>query len=52
MNMATVAMTWPTRMALMESFPLERVRVRVRKRGVAPAGLAVEYTAVIAERAR
>jgi dihydroneopterin aldolase len=38
--------------ALMESFPLERVRVRVRKRGVAPAGLAVEYTAAIAERAR
>jgi len=38
--------------ALMASFPLERVRVRVLKRGVAPAGLAVEYTAAIAERAR
>jgi len=38
--------------ALMESFPLERVRVRVRKPGVAPAGLPVEYTAAIAELAR
>jgi dihydroneopterin aldolase len=38
--------------ALMESFPLERVRVRVRKPGVAPAGLPVEYTAAIAERSR
>ena len=38
--------------ALMESFPLERVRVRVRKRGIALAGLAAEYTAAIAERAR
>lgn len=37
---------------LMARFPLERVRVRVRKRGVAPAGLAVEYTAAIAERGR
>ena len=38
--------------ALMESFPLERVRVRVRKRDVAPAGLAVEYTAASVERER
>jgi dihydroneopterin aldolase len=37
---------------LMDGFPLERVRVRVQKRDVAPAGLAVEYTAAIAERAR
>jgi 7,8-dihydroneopterin aldolase/epimerase/oxygenase len=35
---------------LMAHFPLERVRVRVRKRDVAPAGLAVEYSAATAER--
>ena len=38
--------------ALMEGFPLAHVRVRVRKRDVAPAGLAVEYTAAVAERTR
>jgi len=38
--------------ALLESFPLERVRVRVRKPGVRPAGLDVEFTAAIVERTR
>jgi 7,8-dihydroneopterin aldolase/epimerase/oxygenase len=37
---------------LMAHFRLERVRVRVRKRGVVPAGLPVEYTAATAERER
>ncbi len=37
---------------LMKSFPLEHVRVRVRKREVAPAGLAVEYSAATVERER
>jgi dihydroneopterin aldolase len=37
---------------LMKQFPLERVRVSVRKGGVAPAGLPVEYTAATAERER
>ena len=35
---------------LAEAFPVERVRVRVRKRGVRPAGLDVEFTAATAER--
>ena len=35
--------------AIVESFPVERVSVRVRKR---PADLPVEYAAVTAERAR
>lgn len=33
-------------------FPVERVRVRVRKPGISPAGLTVEYSAATAERAR
>ena len=37
--------------AVAERFPVERVRVRVRKPGARPAGLAVEYSAAIAERA-
>jgi dihydroneopterin aldolase len=37
---------------LMEQFPLEHVRVRVRKQDVAPAGLAVDYTAAVVERER
>ena len=36
--------------ALSERFPVERVRVRVRKRDVAPAGLAVAWTAATVER--
>jgi 7,8-dihydroneopterin aldolase/epimerase/oxygenase len=36
--------------AVSERFPVERVRVRVRKRDVAPAGLAVEWTAATVER--
>jgi dihydroneopterin aldolase len=32
-------------------FPVERVRVRVRKPGISPAGLDVEYSAATAERA-
>jgi dihydroneopterin aldolase len=35
---------------LLERFSPERVRVRVRKPQVKPAGLTVEYTAVTAER--
>jgi dihydroneopterin aldolase len=31
-------------------FPAERVRVRVRKPGISPAGLTVEYSAATAER--
>jgi dihydroneopterin aldolase len=33
-------------------FPAERVRVRVRKPGISPAGLTVEYSAATAERGR
>jgi 7,8-dihydroneopterin aldolase/epimerase/oxygenase len=33
-------------------FPAERVRVRVRKPGISPAGLTVEYSAATAERER
>jgi 7,8-dihydroneopterin aldolase/epimerase/oxygenase len=36
--------------ALVERFPVERVRVRVRKREVAPAGLPVAWTAATVER--
>jgi 7,8-dihydroneopterin aldolase/epimerase/oxygenase len=35
---------------LASRFPAERVRVRVRKPGISPAGLAVEYSAATAER--
>jgi dihydroneopterin aldolase len=33
-------------------FPAERVRVRVRKPGISPAGLTVAYSAATAERVR
>ena len=36
--------------AIAESFPVDRVRVRVRKRGVEPAGLRVGWTAATVER--
>jgi 7,8-dihydroneopterin aldolase/epimerase/oxygenase len=36
--------------AVNERFEVERVRVRVRKRDVRPAGLAVEWTAATVER--
>jgi dihydroneopterin aldolase len=36
--------------AVSERFPVEGVRVRVRKRDVAPAGLAVAWTAATVER--
>lgn len=35
---------------LAERFPARRVRVRVRKPGISPAGLTVEYSAATAER--
>jgi 7,8-dihydroneopterin aldolase/epimerase/oxygenase len=35
---------------LASRFPAERVQVRVRKPGISPAGLAVEYSAATAER--
>ena len=35
---------------LASRFPAERVRVRVRKPGISPAGLTVEYSAATAER--
>jgi 7,8-dihydroneopterin aldolase/epimerase/oxygenase len=35
---------------LAERFPAKRVRVRVRKPGISPAGLSVEYSAATAER--
>ncbi len=38
--------------ALLEGFPLESVRVRVRKPNVRPGGLRVDYTAASANRAR
>jgi len=38
--------------ALVERFPVERVKVRVRKPEVEPAGLALDYAAVTVERAR
>jgi dihydroneopterin aldolase len=37
---------------LLERFPIEHVRVRVRKPQVKPAGMTVEHSAVIVERAR
>jgi 7,8-dihydroneopterin aldolase/epimerase/oxygenase len=36
--------------AIVERFPVERVRVRVRKREVEPAGLQVAWTAATVER--
>jgi dihydroneopterin aldolase len=36
--------------ALVEEFPVERVRVRVRKPEVRPAGIELEFAAVTAER--
>jgi dihydroneopterin aldolase len=36
--------------ALLERFPVEHVRVRVRKPEVRPAGIELEYAAVTAER--
>lgn len=36
--------------AIVERFPVERVRVRVRKPDVEPAGLSVAWTAATAER--
>lgn len=36
--------------AIVERFPVQRVRVRVRKRDVEPAGLPVAWTASTAER--
>jgi dihydroneopterin aldolase len=36
--------------AVVERFPIERVRVRVRKRDVEPAGLPVAWTAATVER--
>jgi len=36
--------------AIVERFPVERVKVRVRKPEVRPAGLTVEYSAVTVER--
>lgn len=36
--------------ALASRFPARRVRVRVRKPGIAPAGLTVEWSAATAER--
>ena len=36
--------------ALESRFPVRRVRVRVRKPGISPAGLTVEYSAATAQR--
>jgi dihydroneopterin aldolase len=38
--------------ALFDSFPVERVRVCVRKPGVRPSGLQTEYSAATVERSR
>jgi dihydroneopterin aldolase len=38
--------------AVLERFPVEHVKVRVRKPQVTPAGLTVEYTAATVERGR
>ena len=38
--------------AVLERFPVEHVKVRVRKPQVTPAGLTVEYTAATVERRR
>lgn len=37
---------------VLERFSVRRVRVRVRKRGIRPAGLAVEHSAATVERGR
>jgi 7,8-dihydroneopterin aldolase/epimerase/oxygenase len=38
--------------AVLERFPVASVSVRVRKRGIEPAGLALEYSAASVERSR
>jgi dihydroneopterin aldolase len=38
--------------AVMERFPVTRVRVRVRKPGIRPAGLALEHASATVERCR
>ncbi|MDX6511181.1 MAG: 7,8-dihydroneopterin aldolase/epimerase/oxygenase [Gaiellaceae bacterium] len=38
--------------AILDSFPVERIRVRVRKPGIRPGGLGAEYTAASVERSR
>jgi dihydroneopterin aldolase len=38
--------------AVMERFPVTRVRVRVRKPGIRPADLALEFSAATVERSR
>ena len=38
--------------ALFEAFPVQRVRVRVRKPGVRPSGLQTEFSAATVERSR
>jgi dihydroneopterin aldolase len=44
------ALAGATADAIIERFPVERVRVRVRKPEVRPAGLSVAWTAATAER--
>jgi dihydroneopterin aldolase len=44
------ALAAATAEAILERFPVERVRVRVRKPEVRPAGLSVEWTAATVER--
>jgi 7,8-dihydroneopterin aldolase/epimerase/oxygenase len=38
--------------AVLDRFPVARVRVRVRKRGIRPAGLTVDYSSASVERSR
>ena len=38
--------------AVLERFPVTRVRVRVRKHGIRPAGLALDHSAATVERSR
>jgi len=38
--------------ALVERFPVESVRVRVRKSGIEPAGLPLDHSAAVVERGR
>jgi dihydroneopterin aldolase len=38
--------------SVVERFPVDRVRLRVRKRGIRPGGLAVEHSAATVERRR
>jgi dihydroneopterin aldolase len=38
--------------AVLERFPVEAVSVRVRKRGIRPAGLAIQHSAAVVERRR